>query len=127
MSSLKTLRIQTGVVQRLNTELRYYSKEAEALKSKYELGRSKQSFEVWQDAQKVLPQVVLQLQLAYKELSFTLQKFFDSVDCSASEEATAEVAAVLLARTQLERTLDVIPSLVDVKQPVSVSLDEQEY
>ena len=112
-AKLKSLRIQTGVVQRLNNEVRYYGKEADALKLKYEELRSKQSFEVWQDAQKVLPQVVLQLQGAYKDLVSILASDFPDVDVQ-SEISTPEISAVLLARTQLERSIDVIPSLADL-------------
>ncbi len=128
---LKSLRIQTGVVQRLNNELRYYSNEADSLKTKYERLRAsrdeacKQSFEVWQDAQKVLPQVVLQLQLAAKELQLILSKEFSGVDVSASAEAAPpELAAVLLARAQLQRAEEAVPALAEAAQPPS---SDQEY
>ncbi len=112
-SKFKSLRIQTGVVHRLNNELRYYSKEADILKHKYEELRSKQSFEVWQDAQKVLPQVVLQLQIAYKDLVSILTRDFANIDVQ-SEIAAPEISAVLLARTQLQRSIEAIPSLGDL-------------
>ena len=131
-SKLKSLRIQTGVVQRLNNELRYYAKEAEVLKLKYEQLRalqdssSKQSFEVWQDAHKVLPQVVLQLQVAYKELQLILTKDFANIDVS-STTPSPEIAAVLLARTQIQRTLDVVPALADLPDSHALACDDQEY
>ena len=129
---LKSLRIQTGVVQRLNNELRYYTKEADSLKLKYEKLReskdigSKQGFEVWQDAQKVIPQVVLQLQVAHKELEFILTKDFANIDVVFTTDASPEIDAVLLARTQIERTLQVIPhTLTDSTHPVDS--EDQEY
>ena len=128
MATTKQLRIQTGVVQRLNNELRYYSREVDLLKAKFDSlkaansDEAKQAGQCYLEAQKVVPQVMLQLTNAHKDLVFMLEKNFAHVEVLGEEpEITEEVKLVLNARTQLNRTTEIIP---DIEQRVEKSLKD---
>ncbi len=114
-SKLKQLKIQTGIVQRLNKEIRYYMKEEAALLEKFEnlkaanAPEARQAGECYSDVKKVAPQVLVQLASAHKDLFVTLEREFADVDVSNAEDSVAK--EVLQARTQMEKTAEVIPDI----------------
>ncbi len=137
-NKLKQLKIYAGIVQRLNNEIRYYSKEEAALLEKFEklkaqdLPEAKQAGECYADVKKVAPQVLLQLAAAHNDLFVYLEKEFNNVDVSESTDPV--VKEILMARTQLNRTSEVIPDIMYKSQKHFESLnvtapaeDEESY
>ena len=115
-TKVKQLKIQTGVVQRLNKEIRYYMKEEASLLARFEKLKAEdseeanQAGECYADCKKVAPQVTLQLITAHKELYVLLESEFADFDPSISPDDSVS-KEVLQARSQLIKTAEVIPDI----------------